>query len=536
VDCNLLKKHLETLETNRSSLEGVWDLIRQYVMPFRGNFYDEVTSEASMNWRENRSVYDSTAINANNTLASSLHGAITNPSHQWFELRFQSDELNDNNEAAQWLRDCSRQVFERIRDSNFNLEGNEAYLDLTSFGTAFMSKEVVEASDNTFKDFVFKAVPIAESYFDEDYRGRVHRFFRKMKWTPTQIVSKFGVDKVPQKIVEAHEQGKSKDRVTVVFAVYKRDDIDYIAGVSSPENRPYGYKYFLYETKEQLGEEGGYYTMPIFAMRWRSTSDTMWGNSPAMHALPDILTLNELVELILNSLEKVVDPAIKVAERSLLTDLDLGAAGVNVLRDIGDMEAFESRARFDVAQLNRDQLKQSIQQIFYVDQLALKESPAMTATEVQVRYELMQRLLGPTLGRLESDFLDPLVSSTFADLYRYKMLPEAPTAVGSEANILIEYTSPMARAQRLDNAASMERFLGAVAQIGEVNPQALEKVDWDKSVELMAEYYGVEPKALRSSAEVKAERKRQTGMAERQMEADVRKTESEAIKNAGVAQ
>jgi hypothetical protein len=531
VECKLLRKHLETLESNRSALEYTWDLIRTYVVPFRGSFYQDVSNENSVDWRQNRQVFDATAIQANNTLAASLHGAITNPSHQWFDLRFRSDELQDDKDASQWLRDCSRITFETIRDSNFNLEGNEAYLDLTSMGTAFLSKEI-EETNGDFEDFIFKAIPISEAYFDEDSRGRVYRFFRKMKWTPTQIYQKFG-EKTPADIKKMHEEGTSKDKITVVFAVYRRDNGASSYRTAAPQNRPVGAKYFLFETGEQLGEETGYYTMPVFAMRWRSTTDSMWGNSPAMHALPDILTLNELVELILNSLEKVVDPAIKVTERALLTDLDLGAAGVNVLRNISDMEAFESRARFEVAELNRDQLQRSIRNIFYVDQLELKESPAMTATEVQVRYELMQRLLGPTLGRLESDFLDPLVSSTFADLYRYRKLPQAPDSIleGGDPSFVIEYTSPMARAQRLDDAASLQRFLGSIAQLGEINPEAMMKVDWDKAVELLAQYHGAEPQVLKSDAAVKRERRKMQQQAERQQDAQAMETESKAIKN-----
>ena len=149
------------------------------------------------------------------------------------------------------------------------------------------------------------------------------------------------------------------------------------------------------------------------------------GNSPAMIALPDIMTLNQLVELIIRSSEKVVDPATLVTERGLISDLDLTPGGMTVVRDIeGSVKPYESRARFDVSELQREKLKDSVNRAFYVDQLQLKDSPAMTATEVQVRYELMQRLLGPTLGRLMSDFLDPLLSRTFSIMYRNGALPE----------------------------------------------------------------------------------------------------------------
>jgi len=530
LDCKSLKVRLDKLIQDRKVVEEQWDLIQQFVVPYRGNFFRDVQSEGAVEWRQSRQVFDATAMNANNILSSSLHGSITNPSHQWFNFRFRRDDLSENREAAQWLRDCTQICFETIRDSNFNLEANEGYIDLTSYGTAFMSKEILE-TNGSFEDYLFAAAPIEESYFEVDFRGLVHRYYRKMKWSAVQLSTKFGREKIPEKYRDMVDKPQGTEaNIEIVLCVYQREGQHDPTKVAAPINRPVGFKYFLYEGGEAIGEEGGYYSMPTLVMRWRNTAGSVWGNSPAMIALPDILTLNQLVELILESLEKVVDPAIKTTERGLISDLDLSAAGVNVVRNMQDLEAFETKARFDVAELNREKLQASIRSIFYVDQLELKDSPAMTATEVSVRYELMQRLLGPTLGRLESDFLDPLVTSTFADLVRYKRLPDMPAVVqdSRDPTVNVEYTGPMARAQKLDQAQSLTQFLGAVAQMGEVNPQALEKVDWDQSVSLMAEYYGAEPKVLVSEAEMKKKRREQAQLGARAGEAEVSKLEGDA--------
>ena len=531
MECKELKGRLSKLESERQVVQEQWDLVRQYVVPFRGQFFKDTTSEGGVDWRENRRVYDSTAVNANNILASSLHGAITNPSHQWFAFRFQSDELSDNKEAAQWLHDASQITFETLRDSNFNLQVNECYIDFTSFGTAFITKEVEEL-DGGFDELMFKSIPLEESYFEQDYKGNVHIFYRKVKWSALMIYSKFGDEGTPQDIIDKAKQGNAPGQkdIEIVFAVYRRDGNYDPTVVATPERREYGYKYFLYKDGEQLGEEGGYYQMPVLVMRWRNTADSMWGHSPAMIALPDIITLNQLVELILDSLEKVVDPAIKVTERGLLSDLNLGPAGLNVVRKMDDMDAFESRARFDVAELNRANLQSSIRSIFYVDQLELKESPAMTATEVSVRYEMMQRLLGPTLGRLESDFLDPLVKSVFADLIRYRKLPPIPEVIGSvdDPRVIVEYTGPMARAQKLDMAQSLTNYLMSAAQIGEIKPDALDKIDFDQSMELLAQYHQVEPKVLKSDAAVKKTRDEREDQQRRMAEAEIGEKEGKA--------
>jgi hypothetical protein len=269
-------------------------------------------------------------------------------------------------------------------------------------------------------------------------------------------------------------------------------------------------KHVLHKSSFELGEEGGYYENPAFIPRWRKTSKSMWGHGPAMIALPDILTINQLVELILKSTEKVVDPPTKVTERGLLSDLDLEPAGLTVVRTMDSMMPYESGARFDVSQLQREQLKQSIRSIFYVDQLELKESPAMTATEVQTRYELMQRLLGPTLGRLQSDYLDPLVQRTFNILYRAGQFGELPSTIAEQGDgeLDIIYTGPLVRAQRADIAQGVSRWVASLAELGDIVPEVLDIPNWDEIGKELGSLEGVPAKLMNSDAEIKLLRKK----------------------------
>jgi hypothetical protein len=226
-----------------------------------------------------------------------------------------------------------------------------------------------------------------------------------------------------------------------------------------------------------------------------------------MIALPDILTINSLVELILKATEKVVDPPTKVTERGLLSDLDLEPAGLTVVRTMDSMEPYESGARFDVSQLQRTELQRQIRSIFFVDQLELKESPAMTATEVQTRYELMQRLLGPTLGRLQSDYLDPLVQRTFNILYRAGQLGEPPSIVlDSSGELDIIYTGPLVRAQRADIAQGVARWVASLAELSEVEPEILDIPDWDAIAKELGSLEGVPAKLMRSNNQIKKRR------------------------------
>jgi hypothetical protein len=289
------------------------------------------------------------------------------------------------------------------------------------------------------------------------------------QWTAVQIVEKFGIDKVTKKIQEQYKSAQSvTEKHDVVFCVYDRPGMSNKYPLA-PELRPFGHKHFLLTSSEQLGDEGGYYDMPAFAPRWKKTNNSKWGHSPAMLALNDVLTLQQLVELILSAAEKAVDPVTLTTERGLLSDLNLGAGEISVVRSLDDIAPYESKARFDVSELQKEKLQDQVNRSFFVDQLQLKQSPAMTAAEVYARMELMQRLLGPTLARLQNDFLDPLIQRTFNIMHRAGQLPPMPENVKkSKGKMKVTYVSPLYRAQRADQVGAIQQYMVMVGSMSEI--------------------------------------------------------------------
>ncbi len=534
-----IKKRYDALVSQRKTVEDVWEVINQLVVPFRGDFFRDITSEHAVTWRDNREIFDSTAVDAAHILASSIHGSLTSPAIRWFELAYRDLTLNETQEARDWLEQAAEKCFNALQESNFNLEANETYLDLVTYGTSMIVEEI-EEKNGQFQKLIFQSVPVEEMWFEQDWRGQAHRAYRRYMWTPVQIVSKFGPEGCPDDIVKKAMTPQGMDvKERVIMCIYPREDKKdaRISGILSPKERPIGMKYILHKDSFELGEEGGYYEMPAFIPRWRKTSKSMWGHGPAMIALPDILTINSLVELILKATEKVVDPPTKVTERGLLSDLDLEPAGLTVVRTMDSMEPYESGARFDVSQLQREQLKQSIRSIFFVDQLELKESPAMTATEVQTRYELMQRLLGPTLGRLQSDYLDPLVQRTFNILYRAGQFGEPPAVVfESSGELDIIYTGPLVRAQRADIAQGVTRWVASLAELGEVTPDVLDVPNWDAIAKELASLEGVPAKLMNSDAAIKKSRRERVEAMQQQAQALQAQEEGKGMQEIGKGQ
>lgn len=527
MDATKIRAKFDSLVSLRKSVDQTWEAISKTMMPYRGNFFLNSESEHSVQWRNPRHIYDATAPMAIQTLSASLHGSLTSPATKWFELEFRDSELRADKESNVWLDNASNEVYMGLQDSNFNLEANEAYTDLVGYGTSVVVQE--EDSENE-GDYVFQATPVEQVFFEQDSKGQVCNFYRKLQWTAMQIVDKFGDDCPDHIKTKAKSADQANDKITLIFCIFKRANKEYDgSGILAPLERPYGSKYVIAESATQVGEEGGYYEMPAYVPRWRQTSDSMWGNSPAMMALPDVLTLNELVQLTLKSIEKVVDPATMVTERGLLSNLDLSAGGLTVVRNKDDVWSYESRARFDAVALQKNDLKASVRSAFYVDQLELKDSPAMTATEVQVRYELMQRLLGPTLGRLENDFLSPLIERSFRIKLRAGSFGDMPELMQTKGGqIDVKYTGPLARAQRKDSADSLVRWVMTLAQVSEVMPEVMDLPDPDEIAKLLGELEGVPAKVMKSMTKINTERKKRESQNAAMAEAEIGKTQGEA--------
>tara|TARA_R110002020_G_scaffold170207_2_gene359575 strand:- start:7755 stop:9401 length:1647 start_codon:yes stop_codon:yes gene_type:complete len=532
-----IRRKFDTLWSERKTVEGQWQAIEQFVAPFKGKFFNTDAGEHGVEWQTARNIFDATAVQAHIQLASSIHGALTNPAIKWFDFEWRDLETRKNHDAQVWIEEASKRVYDELQDSNFNLEANNVYRGLTSFATAAVTEEANAEPSEPWAGVNFTSVPIKQVYFEPDDKGQCLNFYRLLSWRPSKIVAKFGIENVPDKVKTAFESA-SDVAMEIIFCAYTRlDKQDQTDTVLTPENRPYGWTYIMRDDAEQLAE-GGYYEMPAYIVRWELTDESMWGNGPANYALADILTLNQLVELDLRSREKVIDPAILYRERSLINTLDLGPGAQNACRDPDGIKAFESAARFDAVEATIVRLQMAVRKYFYIDQLELKESPAMTATEVQVRYEMMQRLLSSTMSRLKEDFLDPLLQRTFNLLYRAGELGQPPE--GQKLGAFdVNYIGPLSRSMKFDQSASIERWvtqLQLIAQLGGEAENVLLVPDYDAIARSGAAQLNLPTEYTRPKAKVDADIEASKEQKQRTVGSEAAANEASAVRDLTQAQ
>ena len=149
-----IRKRFDTLESQRKTVEQQWQVIEKFVAPYKGKFFKTPAGETSVEWNH-RDIYDATAVQSHIQLASSLHGSLTNPAIVWFEMQWRDPLLRKNHEAQKWIENATKRVYDELQDSNFNLEVNSVYRNLTSFGTAFITEEPKEDLTETWQGVQF---------------------------------------------------------------------------------------------------------------------------------------------------------------------------------------------------------------------------------------------------------------------------------------------------------------------------------------------------------------------------------------------
>jgi hypothetical protein len=506
VDVLKLKREYEALRLDRSTEETVWDEIEKLIMPLTGQTAQALSASSAQS-KTDVNLWDLTAPLAAQHLASSLHGDITSPSAKWLDLEWQDAELEQDHEAIKYREALAELAWSEVQASDFGLEIASGYLEWGVKGNMSLVVEPTSTGPE-WKGLDFTGVPIAQVQFVEDSKGGVLRWYRHLRWTVVQAEDycKTAGAPVPEKLAKLAEKADAATtKIDVIFCVFRREGVSTeVEGEVIAELRPFGFVHFTLEDGEALGAEGGYYKMPAIMARFAKRPGTQWGFGLGHLSLRHVKWLNAFKELQRNAAEKAVDPAWGITER-VGGKVDNRPGTTTVMPSKDDIWPLEGGARFDVsAEVMRDE-RLEVRRAFHEDDLQLKESPQMTATEVQARKDQMNRALGSPVARLQVDALEPIVMIVLDHLGRAKKLPEAPKKVKDKrAELKLRLRGPIARAQLMDEVVAMERSAGFIANLVKLGfPAARHRLNLDGMIKEHAKRLGSPAAMFNSPAEAK---------------------------------
>lgn len=495
VDTRVLKRRYGELKAARGTLDDHLQEVAERVLPRHADFQDRLRVEGEK--RTDRQ-YDATAALALERFAAAMESLLTPRSSKWHDLRAPIPEIDDMDDVRMYLENV-RDILFKVRYSpraSFASQKHEGYLQLGAFGT-----EVLFVDEHPKGGIRYQSIPTSSCYLVENELGFVDTVFRKSVWSLRNVGMMFGVDAMSDNMRRRAERSPD-ERIEIVHAVFPNKEMDPFSLAS--HKKPFVSVWFDSEDGHQL-RLSGYDENPYIVSRYVTGTNETYGRSPAMTVLPDIKMINEMSRTIIRGGQKAVDPPMLIADDGVMLPVNLTAGGYTFARMEGrsgpPIQAIQNGARVDIGFEMQEQRRRTINDAFLITLFQiLVDSPQMTATEVMERAQEKGALLAPTAGRQQSESLGPMIERELAILTRQGMIPPAPPVLAEvNGEVTIEYSSPMARAQRAEEGVGIFRTLEGVQTIAAYDPTVLDNFDGDKITRALADINGM-PRALLKSA------------------------------------
>ncbi len=505
-------KRFEALDNDRAPWVSSWKELAEYMLPRKNG---RALGAVSPSLPGDERVYDSTPLNALELLASALGGLLTSPSQPWFDIRVRPGlDAGESSVVRAFLLRARERMAQAFNDDDtgFQAHIHELYLDVALFGTGVM---YVESDPETVVRFASR--PLGEIRVAESARGMVDTVFRKYELTVRQAVAEWG-DACSPEIVDRLADHPD-DPVEIVHAVFPRRDRNPLGlGVA---DFPWACVYLEVQTRHVL-EESGYLEMPFMVPRWAKASGDVYGRGPGLTALSDVRVLNAMSRTALMAAEKMSDPPLMVPDDGFLGPVRSGPGGLSYYRagSPDRIEPLPVRCDLHAAETMMAQRREAIRRIFLNDQLRAEEGPAMSATEAVIRQGERMRVLGPVLGRLQTELLGPLVHRVFRIMLRAGALPELPDGL-QPSDLCVRHSSVVGRAQREYEAQGLARVMDYISPLAGADASVMDNFDTDRVARHAADLFGVPTDLLRSSRDVAEIREQRQQSAEQERAAAV---------------
>lgn len=503
-----IDSRLEAMKAERRAIEPLWKECRDNFMPGRGRFEGE--SAQTVN-RKSR-LPNNAPLLAARTLASGLHAGLTSPARPWQKTAIRDEDLAEYGPVKEWLATVDQRMMSWYAKSNLYQALPFIYGEYGVFGTMCMLS--FEDDDTLIR---FEPFTVGQYYIARDHRGRYDALMREFTMTVRQCVARFGEARVGEAIRRRWASPGQRETLVEILHVIEPDGERWVS------------RYYDLHRRNDAGggllREAVFDECPIHAASWEGVwNETYASASPGLIALGDAKALQVDERDKARAIQRHHNPPMQGPSTlrnsggiSLLPGAmnwvdAMQATGQNgFIRPVHDF-------RPDLSGLldNIRQGEAAINHAFYVDlflMLTLDErNQRATAEEIRAKYDEKVLALGPTLEQANA-MLRSIHARAFGIMVRRSrpiwegvldgepLLPPPPEELeGME--IVPEFVSALAQAQRAQTLQGIERFAAFAGQMAQLTGGAPEKLDIDQTLDEYAAGLGIPPRMVRDDAQV----------------------------------
>lgn len=490
---------VKELEQRRLQYETRWKAIRDYQLPHIGQF-DDTDNETNSARRKDKMIYHSVAWEANQVFASGIMNGLTPPAQPWFRLSFSNQELVDKEGVGKLLDERMDIIKDVLAKSNFYNVIHSCYLEL-AFGQA-----VLAIFPDTRYGVHFRSFTIGTYAMENGPDGSVLTFCSKSRMTTQQLADKFGEENLPQNLRNELKTGTGmKSTHKVIWFVEPNRNAD--PSKMWRWNKPFLSLYWLEKSQEdEWLLVGGHDEWPVPIARYLVTGDDTYGKGPGWFAEGDAKGLQLLEKDDITAVELGIKPPMMATADAAKKGINLVPGGKTYVNQPQAVQPlFNVQLNLQHLQQKISDLEARIKRAYNADLFLMlndMQDKNMTAREVIERTQEKLQQLGPVVQRLQFEFLGPIIERVYNILDRAGIFPqpedEMLRAVLANEEIRIEYESPLQTAQRASGITGIEQLTVFVAQLAQIKPEIVDKLDYAEIVNAYAKMLGT-PETVRVS-------------------------------------
>jgi hypothetical protein len=516
-----MRKHIVTrksaLKNDLSMFLPHFRELNEYIRPRQARLLSTDTKQD----RRNTKIIDNTATMSANTLAAGMMTGITNPVTSWFRMTTNNKDLSENQGINIWLDTVESRMREVFLKSNLYHCLPMFYADLGIYGTAALFV------DDDHKDVLrCYTLPIGSYAIANSNRGNVDTLVRWFMLSVKQIVDQFGYENCSEQIKNQYDNKSFDNQYEITHYVSTNDWKEH--GKVDAKNKAFISVYMESTCNDdKFLRVSGYDYFPCMVARWSLIDGDVYGDSPAMVALPDIKALQLTQKRKIEIIEKIARPpmtapsSLRNSRASILpgdityVDVQTGQQGY---APVYQVQPAALGGLYEDIQACQTRIKRAFFEDLFL-MLASADDRQRTATEIVERKEEKMLVLGSVITRLSEELLNPLVDLAFDKMMARNMFPEPPKELQG-AGLQIEYISILSQAQKMVGVNGLDRFINLMGGIANLAPSSLDKWDVDQTIDEYARMMGLPPKIIVSDDNVaKIRQQQQQAQAQQQQAA-----------------
>jgi hypothetical protein len=512
-------QRLGTLRSDRSNWEQQWEEAAQRVLPAHATMFTSAGANQMQGQKKTELQFDGTTAQAAQKFMAVMESLATPQNAIWHLLKVMDKTLKNNRAVRRFFDDLSDTLYDyRYRPAaNFVGNSQQVYLSLGVYGNGSLFIDSPEKS----KGLRYRNMFLGETYWVENHAGIVDTVYRSFRLSPRQVVQRYG--RASETVMARLKQPTQADVANVELLHVVSPNEEHNPGIIiGPHSFPFS-SITIEVGEKLLLKHGGFDSFPYAVSRYTQVSGETYGRGPAQWVLPSIKTLNEQKKTVLKQGHRVVDPTLLAYDDGKLASQSLRAGKMvagGVSKEGRMLVQPLPTGNIAVGDKMMEMERVVIQDGFLINLFQiLVETPTMTATEVLERAREKGMLLAPTAGRMQAEFLGPMIEREITLLARQGLLPQLPPILRDAAiEYKVEYDNPMSRMARAERAAGFMRALGNAAEYAKMtnDVEPLDFFNFDAAMPAILDIHGAPIAWTRSPEEVEARRAGRAQAAEQQ--------------------